>query len=123
MGQMYFPGELNNNCSAEIGKIWVEPENVNPASNPQNNSFLLIVHDVFHIKGRGPVVQGKIEKGTISNGCSLNIIGNGQTLRAICKGIEHNGQLVDSAHIGDVVGLLLSGVTYGDVHGGQKVVI
>lgn len=89
--------------------------------DPSNNSFLLIIHDVFEIQGRGPAVSGIIKRGRISTGDSLRITGIGMVKKATCMGIEHNRQLVKSAGEGERVGLLLKGVNFHDIHIGQSV--
>ncbi len=109
------PSDSSSNTLAEKNIT----EGVTP--DPSNNSFLLIIHDVFEIQGRGPVVSGTITHGKISIGDLLVLTGVTETRKAICVGIEHNRQLVKSAKAGELIGLLLKGVNFHDLHVGQSV--
>ena len=85
------------------------------------NTFILTVTDVFEVAGRGPVITGKVGCGTITSGDSISITGFGRTHKATCIGIERQGRLIQSANVGEDVGLLLSGVKRSDLYAGQIV--
>ncbi|MBI3762505.1 MAG: elongation factor Tu, partial [Chloroflexi bacterium] len=66
--------------------------------------FLMPVEDVFSIKGRGTVVTGRIERGTIKVGEEVEIIGlQDESLRTVCTGVEMFHKLLDQGEAGDNV--------------------
>lgn len=83
----------------------------NKPSNSSQDNFLFPVEDVFGIKGRGIVVTGKIESGSITVGDSVTIIGEEKQINAVVSGVEMNRKIFDRAIVGDVCGLLLRGVS------------
>ena len=81
--------------------------------------FLMPVEDVFSIKGRGTVVTGKIEQGTIKLGDTIEILGIRDTQTTTVTGIEMFHKLLDQGQAGDNAGLLLRGIERTDVERGQ----
>jgi len=74
--------------------------------------FLMPVEDVFSIKGRGTVVTGRVERGTLKKGAEIEIIGlSEQSMKTTVTGIEMFHKELDSADAGDNAGILLRGVT------------
>jgi elongation factor Tu len=87
---------------------------------PIEKPFLMPIEDVFSIGGRGTVVTGKIELGTIKIGEEIEIVGlNPKITKTICTGIEMFHKLLDYAEAGENVGLLLRGIKRTDVCRGQ----
>ncbi|MCP5369761.1 MAG: elongation factor Tu [Rickettsiaceae bacterium] len=84
-----------------------------------NLPFLMPIEDVFSIPGRGTVVTGRIEKGTIKVGEEVEIVGLKATTKTTCTGVEMFRKLLDSGEAGDNVGLLLRGIAREDVERGQ----
>jgi elongation factor Tu len=84
-----------------------------------DGSFLLPVEDVFSISGRGTVVTGRIERGIIKVGESIEIIGITDTAVTTCTGVEMFRKLLDQGQAGDNVGVLLRGTKREDVQRGQ----
>ncbi len=84
--------------------------------------FLLPVEDVFTITGRGTVATGKVERGQINNGDTIEIVGLKETTSTTVTGIEMFRKLLDYAEAGDNVGLLLRGVDRSDIERGQVIV-
>jgi elongation factor Tu len=73
--------------------------------------FLMPVEDVFSITGRGTVATGRIERGVIKTGESVDIIGLGaENLKSTCTGVEMFRKILDTGEAGDNVGILLRGV-------------
>src|ERR687886_249170 len=72
--------------------------------------FLMPVEDVFGIKGRGTVVTGRIERGRVKTGETIEIIGFGETRSTVVTGVEMFQKTLDSGMAGDNVGWLLAGV-------------
>jgi elongation factor Tu len=92
------------------------PQPIRPIDQP----FLMPIEDVFSIGGRGTVVTGKIEKGTVKIGEPLDIVGlNPLISEATCTGIEMFHKILDYAEAGENVGVLLRGIKRTDVKRGQ----
>ena len=81
--------------------------------------FLMPVEDVFSISGRGTVVTGRIERGIIKVGESIEIIGIRDTQTTTCTGVEMFRKLLDEGRAGENVGVLLRGTKRDDVERGQ----
>jgi elongation factor Tu len=82
--------------------------------------FRMTIADVFFIKGRGTVVIGTVESGTLKVGDQLNLAGSSGSSRAVTvTGIEQLRKLLTEAQAGDNVGVLLRGVEKKDVQAGD----
>jgi elongation factor Tu len=81
--------------------------------------FMMPIEDVFSISGRGTVVTGRIERGTVKVGEEIEIVGFKPTAKKIVTGVEMFRKLLDSGVAGDNVGILLRGVEKSDVERGQ----
>ncbi len=82
--------------------------------------FLMPVEDVFGIKGRGTVATGRIERGLVHTGDSVELIGMGAATRSVvCTGVEMFNKTLDEGQAGDNVGLLLRGIERSDIQRGQ----
>jgi elongation factor Tu len=77
------------------------------------------VEDVFTISGRGTVATGRIERGIIKVGESVEVIGFKDTVTTTVTGVEMFRKLLDEGQAGDNVGLLLRGVKREDIERGQ----
>ncbi|MCH8062220.1 MAG: elongation factor Tu [Chloroflexi bacterium] len=86
---------------------------------PKDQPFLMPIEDVFSIKGRGTVVTGRVEKGVVEVGKSIEIVGMRETATTTVTGVEMFHKLLDEAEPGDAVGVLLRGVDREDVERGQ----
>ncbi len=84
-----------------------------------DGTFLMPVEDVFSISGRGTVVTGRIERGILKVGDSIEIVGIRDTQTTICTGIEMFRKLLDQGEAGDNAGILLRGTKREDVQRGQ----
>ncbi len=83
--------------------------------------FLMPVEDVFSIKGRGTVVTGRIERGTIKINETVEIVGIKATKPSVVTGVEMFKKQLEDGQAGDNVGLLLRGVEKADVERGQVI--
>jgi len=81
--------------------------------------FLMPVEDVFSIEGRGTVVTGKIDRGTVKVGEEIEIVGLKDTIKTTITGIEMFNKQLDQGMAGDNAGILLRGVKKEDIHRGQ----
>jgi len=84
--------------------------------------FLMPIEDVFSISGRGTVVTGRIERGVINVGDSIEIVGIRDTKTTTCTGVEMFRKLLDRGEAGDNVGVLLRGIDREGVERGQVLV-
>jgi elongation factor Tu len=85
----------------------------------EDKPFLMPIEDVFSISGRGTVVTGRIERGTITVGEKVEIVGFKPTSETTVTGVEMFRKLLDKGIAGDNVGCLLRGVAKTDVERGQ----
>src|SRR5437660_1978145 len=81
--------------------------------------FLMPIEDVFSISGRGTVVTGRIERGTVKVGEEVEIVGFKDTQKSVVTGVEMFRKLLDSGEAGDNVGCLLRGIDKESVERGQ----
>jgi len=82
-----------------------------------NEPFLMAIEDIFTIQGRGTVLTGKVERGTIIVGAEVEIVG-AKSLKTVCTGLEMYHKLLDSAQVGENVGALVRNVRKDDVRRG-----
>jgi elongation factor Tu len=83
--------------------------------------FLMPVENIMTISGRGTVVTGAVERGSIQVGSSVEVVGLGSTVAAVCTGLEMFGRSLERAQAGDNAAMLLRGVKRDDVQRGQVV--
>ena len=81
--------------------------------------FLMPVEDVFTISGRGTVVTGRVERGTVKVGDKIEIVGIRDTVETTVTGTEMFHKVLEFAEAGDNVGCLLRGIAKKDVERGQ----
>ncbi len=86
---------------------------------PRDQPFLMPIEDVFGIKGRGTVVTGRVERGVVRVGQSVEIVGIRPTVSTVVTGLEMFHKTLDEAEPGDAVGVLLRGIEREQVERGQ----
>ena len=86
---------------------------------PIDQPFLMPIEDVFSISGRGTVVTGRIERGVVTVGEEVEIVGIRDSKKTICTGVEMFRKLLDRGEAGDNIGALLRGIGREDVERGQ----
>nr|QCI07993.1 Translation elongation factor Tu [Plumaria plumosa] len=82
-------------------------------------TFLMAVEDVFSITGRGTVATGRIERGIIKVGDTIEIVGLEETKTTTITGIEMFQKTLDEGMAGDNIGILLRGVQRQDIQRGM----
>ena len=118
---MALNGEDENGLGTSAVKTLVEtldsyiPEPERAIDQP----FLMPVEDVFSISGRGTVVTGRVERGIITVGDEVEIVGIRETTKTTCTGVEMFRKLLDEGRAGENVGVLLRGTKRDDVERGQ----
>ena len=83
--------------------------------------FLMPVEDIFSISGRGTVATGRVERGIVKVGETVEIIGIRDTRSTVVTGVEMFKKLLDEGRAGDNVGLLLRGVDRKEIERGQVI--
>lgn len=81
--------------------------------------FLMTVEDVFSISGRGTVVTGRVERGSITVGQPVDLVGLGKDAKSKVLSVESFRKLLDKAEAGQNYGILLQGVSRDQVVRGQ----
>jgi elongation factor Tu len=82
--------------------------------------FLMPVEDVFSITGRGTVATGRVERGVVKTGDTVEIVGLSEESRqVVVTGVEMFRKLLDEAQAGDNIGALLRGVQRSEIQRGQ----
>ena len=81
--------------------------------------FLMPVEDVFTITGRGTVATGRVERGQVKVGDTVEIVGLGESKSTVVTGVEMFHKSLDAAIAGDNAGLLLRGIQRTDIERGQ----
>ncbi|NOQ32544.1 MAG: elongation factor Tu [Helicobacteraceae bacterium] len=106
--------------SEKIKKLMAEVDAYIPdPERDTDQDFLMPVEDVFSISGRGTVVTGKIDRGTINMGEEIEIVGIKDTVKTTVTGIEMFRKEMDQAVAGDNCGILVRGIDKDDVQRGQ----
>ena len=95
------------------------PEPVREIDKP----FLMPIEDVFTITGRGTVVTGRVERGVVKTGETVDIVGiHEKKMSTTVTGVEMFRKILDEGRAGDNVGLLLRGIKREEVERGQVVI-
>ncbi|HBR09744.1 elongation factor Tu [Candidatus Bipolaricaulota bacterium] len=88
----------------------------------EDKPFQMPIEDIFSIKGRGTVATGRIERGKITPGSEVEIVGiRDQTIKTVATSLEMFNKTLDSAIAGDNVGILLRGIDKDSIERGQVI--
>lgn len=121
---MALEGKDDNEMGTSAVKKLVETldEYIPEPERAIDQPFLLPIEDVFSIAGRGTVVTGRVERGIITVGEEVEIIGIKETTKTTVTGVEMFRKLLDEGRAGENVGALLRGTKREDVERGQCLV-
>ena len=98
----------------EVDAYFPQPERAT------DQPFLMPVEDIFSITGRGTVATGRVERGTVKVGDTVELVGLTNEVRdVVVTGVEMFHKLLDVAEAGDNIGLLLRGVQRDEIERGQ----
>jgi len=86
---------------------------------PADPAFRMTVQEVFSIKGRGTVVTGRIDSGTINVGDEIRIQKGSSSRTVVVSGLEINRKALARAQAGDVIGALFKDLEQGDIQQGD----
>ena len=115
--------EIRRGDNSWVDKIYTLMDAVDdyiPTPNRDTEkTFLMAIEDVFSITGRGTVATGRIERGVVKVGDSVEIVGIGETQTTTITGIEMFQKTLDEGFAGDNVGILLCGTTREDIERGM----
>ena len=84
-----------------------------------DKTFLMAVEDVFSITGRGTVATGRVERGSVKIGDTIEIVGLRETREVTVTGLEMFQKTLDQSVAGDNVGVLLRGIQKDDIERGM----
>jgi len=108
----------------EYAPIWelmrVVDEYIPQPERPVDKPFLMSIEDVFSIKGRGTVVTGRVDRGTLTPMSEVEIVGLREDSRkVVVTSMEMFHKILDKVQAGDNAGLLLRGVARDEIERGQ----
>ena len=88
----------------------------------EDKPFLMPIEDIFSIKGRGTVATGRVERGKITPGLEVEIVGiHDEVMKTVATSLEMFNKTLDYAIAGDNVGILLRGVEKDEIERGQVI--
>jgi len=113
-------GKTEDPAFAAIDELMAALDSYIPEPERETDKpFLMPVEDVFTITGRGTVATGRVERGTIKVGDTVEIVGLGESKSTVVTGVEMFHKSLDAAIAGDNAGLLLRGIQRTDIERGQ----
>jgi elongation factor Tu len=113
-------GDPNSEWGQKIAELLEAVDTYIPQPEREiDKPFLMPVEDVFSITGRGTVATGRIERGIIKVGDSVQLVGMGAEKTTTVTGVEMFRKLLDEGQAGDNVGLLLRGVGKEEIERGM----
>ena len=120
---------VNENTSLKPGEDkWVDQifelmkqvdEYIPTPEREVDKPFLMAIEDVFSITGRGTVATGRIERGTVNIGETVDLIGLNETKSTTVTGLEMFQKNLESGFAGDNIGILLRGIQKTDISRGM----
>jgi len=114
------PNHPDTECVVELMKA--VDEYIPLPERDEDKPFLMPIEDIFSIKGRGTVVTGRVERGRITPGMEVEIVGvHDETMKTVATSLEMFNKTLDYAIAGDNVGILLRGIDKDEVERGQVV--
>jgi elongation factor Tu len=113
-------GKPDKWCNAIVELLNAMDEYIPTPVRESDKPFLMPIEDVFSISGRGTVVTGRVERGTLKPGEEVEVVGlREEPLKTVATSIEMFRKILDEALPGDNIGVLLRGVGKDDVERGQ----
>ncbi|ONI71447.1 translation elongation factor Tu [Kribbella sp. ALI-6-A] len=110
--------------TASIGELLDAVDSYVPTPDRElGEPFLMPIENVLTISGRGTVVTGAVERGSLKLGDAVEVVGLGPTVVSTAIGMETFGKSLESAEAGDNAAILLRGVKRDEVRRGQVVAL
>ena len=115
------PSDPNDPVYAPVKELMDAVDDYIPTPERKNDlPFLMPVEDVFYITGRGTVATGRVERGTVKVGDTVEIVGlSDEKKSTVVTGVEMFRKQLDFAEAGDNIGALLRGIQKNDIERGQ----
>mgnify|MGYP006277431617 CR=1 FL=1 len=110
-------------CQSIIELMKAVDEHIPEPTRPLDQPFLMPIEDVFSIEGRGTVVTGRVERGIVKTGDTVEIVGITDTRKTTVTGVEMFRKILNEGQAGDNVGCLLRGIKKEDVERGQVLAV
>jgi elongation factor Tu len=107
------------NCKPIYDLVAALDANIPDPVRAIDKPFLMPIEDIFSIEGRGTVVTGRIERGTININTEVELVGIKDTRKVVVTGIEMFNKQLDRGQAGDNAGVLLRGIKKEEVERGQ----
>ncbi|MCD6417009.1 MAG: elongation factor Tu [Planctomycetes bacterium] len=112
--------EEDENVQAIVELLEAIDDYIPEPERPIDLPFLMPVEDVFSIKGRGTVGTGRVERGQVSVGDEVEIVGiHPETRKTVATGVEMFRKTLDTGQAGDNIGVLLRGVEKDELQRGM----
>ena len=115
------PQEVSTMSDSDMDYVQMASSMATP-TGASNTGFRMTVQDVFFIKGRGTVVTGTVESGTITEGAAIEVHGPSGVTQTMVQGIEMFRRTKSQANAGDNVGILLRGLQRDQVQRGDVLI-
>ena len=116
------PEISDNSWVNKIYKLMEKVDSYIPTPERETDkSFLMAVEDVFSITGRGTVATGRVERGVLKTGETVDLVGLGETQNLTVTGLEMFQKTLDETVAGDNVGILLRGVQKDSIQRGMVI--
>ena len=113
-------GDPESEWGSKIVELLAEVDSYVPTpERAVDQDFLMPIEDIFTISGRGTVVTGRVERGRVTVGDTVEIVGIRDTASTVVTGVEMFRKLLDSGEAGDNIGVLLRGTKKDEVERGQ----
>jgi elongation factor Tu len=109
----------SDECSSIIELMEAIDTHIPDPERAIDKTFLMPIEDVFTISGRGTVVTGRVERGIVTVGDEVEIVGFTETRKTVATSVEMFRKLLDEGRAGDNVGVLIRGIKREEVERGQ----
>ena len=113
------PGRDNPDSKCIFELVAAIDKGIPTPAREKDKPFLMPVEDVFSIEGRGTVATGRVERGIVKVGDTVEVVGIKDTRDTTVTGVEMFQKTLDSGEAGDNVGLLLRGLKKEDIERGM----
>jgi elongation factor Tu len=107
------------NCKSILELVKALDEYIPMPKRDIDKPFLMSVEDVFSITGRGTVATGRVERGVVKVGDTIEIVGLKNTQKSVVTGVEMFRKLLDQGQAGDNIGVLLRGINKDSIERGM----
>ena len=116
------PDDMENKWVMKVIELMKQVDSYIPTpQRDTDKTFLMAIEDVFSITGRGTVATGRVERGVLKSGESVELVGLGNTKNVTVTGLEMFQKTLDETVAGDNVGVLLRGVQKDDIQRGMVI--